>query len=316
MFNYSKSELTAKANEMNFVRDTLEKVMRLADILGYLNSNPLTKEYLVLKGGTAINLTVFQLPRLSVDIDLDFSKNVSREEMLSVRESLREDIKIYMSTQGYAISPRSKAYHSLDSFVFTYVNLGGVHDNIKVEINYSLRAHLFDSEECSMAIIPEWMDKKILTLNRLELFAAKINALLGRAAARDLYDIHNMIRFGVFNENDFDLLRKSVVFYTAISQNEISDEYDYARMTAITQRKIKTDLQPVIHRTEFFNLDETRQEVETFLRKLLLLSENEKAFLLEFKQKKYKPELLFDGETLKRVQNHPMAMWKCLEVKI
>ena len=306
MFKYSKSELTAKANEMNFVRDTLEKVMRLADILGYLNSNPLTKEYLVLKGGTAINLTVFQLPRLSVDIDLDFSKNVSREEMLSVRESLREDIKIYMSTQGYAISPRSKAYHSLDSFVFTYVNLGGVQDNIKVEINYSLRAHLFDAEECLMAIIPEWTDKKILTLNRLELFAAKINALLGRAAARDLYDIHNMIKFGVFTENDFDLLRKSVVFYTAISQDEISDEYDFARMNAITQRKIKTDLQPVIHRTEFFNLDGTRQEVETFL----VLSGSEKAFLLEFKQKKYKPELLFDGEILKRVQNHPMAMWK------
>ena len=310
MFKYTKGELAAKANEMNFVRDTLEKVIRLADILGYLNSNPLTKEYLVLKGGTAINLTVFQLPRLSVDIDLDFSKNVSREEMLSVRERLREDIKIYMSTQGYAISPRSKAYHSLDSFVFTYMNLGGVQDNIKVEINYSLRAHLFDAEECSIAIMPEWTDKKILVLNRMELFAAKINALLGRAAARDLYDIHNMIKFGVFDESDFGLLRKCVVFYTAISQDEIPDEYDYARMNAITQRKIKTDLQPVIHRTEFFKLEEAKQEVETFLRKLLVLMEKEKAFLSAFKQKEYKPELLFDGEMLERVQNHPMAMWK------
>ena len=68
MFEYTKNELGVKANEMNFVRDTLEKVLRLTEILNYINSNPLTKENLVLKGGTAINLTVFNLPRLSVDI--------------------------------------------------------------------------------------------------------------------------------------------------------------------------------------------------------------------------------------------------------
>lgn len=54
MFEYTKSELAEKANELNFVRDTLEKVLRLSEILNYLNTNPLTKEYLVLKGGTAI----------------------------------------------------------------------------------------------------------------------------------------------------------------------------------------------------------------------------------------------------------------------
>lgn len=54
MFEYTKSELAEKANELNFVRDTLEKVLRLSEILNYLNTNPLTREYLVLKGGTAI----------------------------------------------------------------------------------------------------------------------------------------------------------------------------------------------------------------------------------------------------------------------
>lgn len=38
------------------------------------------KEHLLLKGGTAINLTIFNLPRLSVDIDLDFVPNLPREE--------------------------------------------------------------------------------------------------------------------------------------------------------------------------------------------------------------------------------------------
>lgn len=55
MFNYSKAELAEKAKELNFIRDTLEKVVRLTEILGYINSNPLMKRRLALKGGTAIN---------------------------------------------------------------------------------------------------------------------------------------------------------------------------------------------------------------------------------------------------------------------
>ena len=143
MFSLTKAELAAKANELNFVRDTLEKVLRLADILDYLNTNLLTKDTLALKGGTAINLTVFNLLRLSVDLGFDYSVEQSREEMLRQREKISEEIRIYMATQGYTLSARSKTRHSLDSFVFVYQNLGGMNDNIKIEINNSLRAHIF-----------------------------------------------------------------------------------------------------------------------------------------------------------------------------
>ena len=311
MFEHTKSELAAKANELNFVRDTLEKVLRLSEILNYLNTNPLTKEYLVLKGGTAINLTVFNLPRLSVDIDLDFAQNLSRDDMMNTRERIREDIKIYMSTQGYAISPRSKAYHSLDSFVFTYTNLGGMNDNIKIEINYSLRAHIFEPSLRKMSVPGVDTDTLITTLPPMELFAAKINALIGRAAARDLYDIHNMIKFGLFDESEIPLLRKCVVFYTAISQDEIPAEYDFKRFNAITSRKIKTDLLPVIQKGEFFELESAKATVAEFLKELLVLEPDERRFLDEFKAKKYHPELLFDdADILNRIKEHPMALWK------
>lgn len=311
LFEYTKSELAEKANELNFVRDTLEKVLRLSEILNYLNTNPLTKEYLVLKGGTAINLTVFNLPRLSVDIDLDFAQNLSRDDMMSTRERIREDIKIYMSTQGYAISPRSKAYHSLDSFVFTYTNLGGMNDNIKIEINYSLRAHIFEPSLRKMSVPGVNADALIKTLPPMELYAAEINALIGRAAARDLYDIHNMIKFGLFDESELPLLRKCVVFYTAISQDEIPDEYDFKRFNAITSRKIKTDLLPVIQKGEFFELENVKITVAEFLKELLFLEDNERKFLDEFKSKRYYPELLFDDtNVLDRIKEHPMALWK------
>ncbi len=311
MFEYTKSELAEKANELNFVRDTLEKVLRLSEILNYLNTNPLTKEHLVLKGGTAINLTVFNLPRLSVDIDLDFAQNLSRDDMMSTRERIREDIKIYMSTQGYAISPRSKAYHSLDSFVFTYTNLGGMNDNIKIEINYSLRAHIFEPTLRKMSVPGINANVLIKTLPPMELYAAKINALIGRAAARDLYDIHNMIKFGLFDESELPLLRKCVVFYTAISQDNIPDEYDFKRFNAITSRKIKTDLLPVIQKGEFFELENAKNSVVEYLKELLSLEDDERKFLDEFKAKRYRPELLFDGtDILDRIREHPMALWK------
>ena len=82
MYNYDKIYIAKRAAELGFIRDTLEKVYRLADILEYFNTNPILKDSLALKGGTAINLTIFNLPRLSVDIDLDYLRADSREEML------------------------------------------------------------------------------------------------------------------------------------------------------------------------------------------------------------------------------------------
>ena len=163
------------------------------------------KKRLALKGGTAINLTVFNLPRLSVDIDLDYCSEENREEMMLRRKEISENLKLYMHTQGYTLIPQSKSRHSLDSFVFSYINLGGIKDNIKVEINYSLRSHLFEPED--KQVLPDVIDTKnvITVLQPIELFAAKINALLSRAAARDLYDTYNMIRAGLFQNEEYEL---------------------------------------------------------------------------------------------------------------
>ena len=105
------------------------------------------REHLLLKGGTAINLTVFNLPRLSVDIDLDFVPNLMRDETAKERERLTEILKRYMSEQGYFLSEASRFSHSLDAFHYNYVNAAGNRDMIKIEINYSLRTHVFHPED-------------------------------------------------------------------------------------------------------------------------------------------------------------------------
>lgn len=56
---YNKVEIERAAQQHGFVRDTFEKVLRLKEILRYLNEEEYLREHLLLKGGTAINLTVF-----------------------------------------------------------------------------------------------------------------------------------------------------------------------------------------------------------------------------------------------------------------
>ncbi len=309
--NYDLTYIGKRAQELGFIRDTLEKVYRLADILEYLNTNPLLKENLALKGGTAINLIVFNLPRLSVDIDLDYLKTDSRDEMLKNREVINRVIEMRMTSQGYTKSPKTKIAHSLDSWVYGYVNAAGNKDNIKIEINYSLRAHILLAEE--RQITTEYFSSgyKVKTLATIEIFGNKINALLNRAAARDLYDVGNMIKFGLFDAGEQDMLKKCVIFYAAISTKKISKSFDTGIIDTLGKHKIKTDLLPVIRRKDSFNLENTKKNVKQYLKDLMTLSKSEIEFLECFRKKEYKPELLFEeSEILKRIGNHPMALWK------
>lgn len=85
MINLSQKNVVKMAKETNFIKDNVEKVMRLADILEFVFSSK-WKDKLVLKGGTAINLFYRELPRLSVDIDLDYIGD-TKEEMEKIRKN-------------------------------------------------------------------------------------------------------------------------------------------------------------------------------------------------------------------------------------
>ena len=101
MNSYNKQALDIIAKEQGFIRDNLEKVMRQVEILNYFHDSPLLSKSLVLKGGTDINLTVFQLPRLSVDIDLDFTVYCDREYLLSIRQEEKYAISRYIDSACY-----------------------------------------------------------------------------------------------------------------------------------------------------------------------------------------------------------------------
>lgn len=172
MMQFDRISLGRQAKELGFVRDTFEKVCRLEDVLSFVENDALLSDTLALKGGTAINLTIFDLPRLSVDIDMDYTKDVPREAMLQEREQITDQIRKYMTASGYSLSPKSKQYHALDSFVFEYVNAGGMRDNLKIEINYMLRCHVFPVSR-RIANLPWNKDKITMAVNAIRAVAKK-----------------------------------------------------------------------------------------------------------------------------------------------
>lgn len=308
---YNKVEIGRVAQQHGFVRDTFEKVLRLKEILRYLNEEEYLREHLLLKGGTAINLTVFNLPRLSVDIDMDYTPNDTKEDMLESREKITTLIKDYMEAEGYQLSKGSRFTHSLDAFYYQYQNAGGNRDMIKIELNYSLRAHIL--EPVHRRILPEVFDDglEIRMVAPMEIFAAKGNALISRAAARDLYDWGNLIAENLFAE-ERDMFRKCFAFYATISAETVNQNFDTSAIDSLKFDKIRRDLFPVLSKKDNFKLDERKQQAKDYIAELMQLTEREQEYMDRFIAKEYVPELLFDDEEIvERIKDHPMALWKC-----
>ena len=318
MVIYDKGQLGQAAKRNGFVRDTFEKVLRLKEILLYFNTDKYLHEHLALKGGTAINMTIFDLPRLSVDLDLDFTPNLSLKDMKVTREEIAELLKKYMLLEGYVLSDSSRYSHSLDSMLFQYQNAGGNRDVIKVEVNYSLRSHIFAPIE--RRIVTDIFEENVMvrTLEPMEIFAAKANALMSRAAARDLYDFNNMIYYGLFDESEYDLLRKCIIFYASISAEQINKTFDTLAIDRLDFSKIRRDLFPVLRKKENFMLEERKIAARKFITELMVLTAEEKEYLNLFEVGEYRPELLFsNGKILENIAEHPMAIWKvCSQEKI
>ena len=300
------------AKELGFVRDTLEKVCRLVDVLKFMEADELLSEAIALKGGTAINLTIFDLPRLSVDIDLDYCRSIDREGMLADRDIITDKISKYMTANGYTLSPKSKNYHALDSFVYEYVNCGGVKDNIKIEINYMLRCHVLPVARREVRL--SWNEEKltVLSVAPLEIFASKTVALLTRTAPRDLYDMHNMVKYGLVDESEEAMFRKCAVFYSAIGAECPPERFELDNVGNVSKQQIKRDLDPVLRKGERFDLEMAQKKVCEYLASVLVPTEEEEMFWKAFGEGRYCPELVFGvTDECANVEKHPMALWKC-----
>lgn len=314
MFSYTKKEVVMLAQELNVQKQTLERVLRLIDVLKFINTDEYLKEKLALKGGTAINLVFYNCTRLSVDIDFDYIGSIERKQMISDRALIEAKLLSYMQESNIQYrSDKTKKTHALDSFVFNYSNMFNAIDMIKVEINYMNRIHLFECEKRTITL--QLKDKvEVFVLNKLDLFASKVNALINRTTIRDIYDVNNMIINKTIENDEFNLFKKCVIFYSLLSSEEKANmkvlfEECKNRMNAFIGKRVPQYLTATLKQNEEFDINNAVNNISDLLDNILKsLTENEITFIKSF------PNVivnLFDNDLIdEKVEKHPMIIWK------
>ena len=314
MFSYTKKEIVIAAQDLNVQKHTLERVLRLIDVLEFINSDILLKDKLALKGGTAINLTFYNYLRLSVDIDLDYIGSNDREQMMIDRDLIAKKLLNYMQESNMQYrNDKSKKTHALDSFVFNYSNMFNATDMIKIEVNYMNRIHLFDYEK-RIITLPSKNGNEVLTLSKIDLFASKTNALIYRTTIRDIYDVYNMIKNKTIKSNELILFKNSLVFYLLLSSEEkiniklLFDECK-KRMNSFIGKRVPQYLTSTLKLNEKFDISGAVEIINQFLNEILdNITENDITFINNFP---YISVKLFENNLIdEKIKNHPMIKWK------
>ena len=312
--NYKKY-IEEISNRTGFIKSTLEKVERLLNILEWINNHEKLSKLLALKGGTAINTAVFNFPRLSVDIDLDLTQNLNKEEMIKEREKIHNILVNYLNTNNYKINmEKSKNVYALDSIVAEYVDIKGNIDNIKIEINYMNRVHILETKNIKVSTdVFEDKHLSIHCIHPIEIYAAKLCALLSRTTARDLYDVYTLSKYNLFDNEEKRLLKQCFMLeYIAVNDYKLED-MDIEKIEKLKRQDIKTKLLPTLkdRNPKKSNVDEMKRAVREYLKDILVVDDNIKEFYDKFQKGIYEPELLFDDkEIIERIKEHPMIMWK------
>ena len=313
MKTYDLRVLNGLAKESNFSRNTLEKILRLIDFLNLFNTHQELKGKYVLKGGTAINLCLFDLLRLSVDIDLNFNGDYNREEMEEIRLLHKKVITEQASLMGYALSAKSRFTFTLDSYLLQYKNVVGGNDYIKLELNYSNRIQLLTPViyKTSSLLVPS---VAVLALDKIELYATKIAALVGRTTARDIFDVYQMIEQIVIKQEEMESLRKISIFFLVLANEFESIELLLNRfrtsMQNINYFNYKRNLVPMLKVGIAIDVSSYENVVLSFINKLFTLNYTEMEFINSYNSGAFKPELLFNEEMANKAIKHPMIIWK------
>jgi len=158
----------------------------LQNLLEGVNRHPFLKGCLARKGGTALNLFLFDVPRLSVDIDLNYIGAADRDTMMAERPKVEQAIQAVCSREGMNIT-RVPTDHAGGKWRLRYESALGEGGNLEVDLNFMFRVPLWAVTRRSAAV-GSYSATQIPVLDLHELAAGKLAALLSRRASRDLFD--------------------------------------------------------------------------------------------------------------------------------
>jgi predicted nucleotidyltransferase component of viral defense system len=315
---FSGELLNREAGVTGFRPEILEKVFQLLHLLKSLLSHPYLRERIVLKGGTALNLFYFNVPRLSVDIDLNYIGAVDRAVMMQERPEVERAVQAVCSREDFTIR-RQPSDHAGGKWSLRYESGLGAGGNLEVDLNFMFREPLFSFDVLDSKQVGSFQTRAVPVIDIHELAAGKLAALFSRQASRDLYDAHLMLRQWDFNN---EMLRLAFVVYGAMNRKD----WRTVSLTDVTYdwQELENQLVPVLSESlvENINLQEWTETLVEECRQLLSntllpLKDNEIEFLTMLNDSgEIWPDLLTGDEGLQAtISVHPLLKWKAQNVR-
>ena len=310
-------ELNELAAATDFRPEALEKIHKLLSILERLDDNELSHGQWVLKGGTALNLFHLEVPRLSVDIDINFLGAANVEELQQAREVFERVLNAVCERSGCSIR-RAPFEHAGGKFRLRYSTLLGGEQNLEVDVSYVARVPLWSVERRG-CLLRELASVKIPSLTLPELAAGKFTALLARSAPRDTFDALNLIEHqpSLFEQPEF-----RVSFVTQIASSR-ADLRQPELPASLNEKHVETQLVPLLRvragaESRGASITEALQsKVRPVVEKMIRWSEDESRFLDRLLDDgELEPEHVADDlEIQERISRQPMLLWKQKHVR-
>lgn len=160
-----------------------------------------------LKGGTAINLFIRDMPRLSVDIDLTYLPVAPRAQSLAAIDAAMKRI---ADAVRKAIPDSTIAMARLENTV-SKLTVRANRAQIKIEVTSVMRGTVYDPKVRAVtdAVQEQFGFAEIQVVSFADLYAGKLVAALDRQHPRDLFDVRDLLA----TEGLSDDLRRAFIVY-------------------------------------------------------------------------------------------------------
>ena len=293
---------------------TLDKVERLLDLLAELDEHPMLRGKWALHGGTAINLFMLEVPRLSVDIDLSYVGALDRDAMLTERPVIERSIDEVARSQGYVVSGAAGG-HAGRTFILNYRSQWGP-DHVKIDCIYLNRSPLMAIERRSSTLMP---GLRVPLFADAELAGGKVKAFFDRVKVRDLYDIANLKRvLDARSVEERNVTHKVILSYTSLSATFPHGFESRPERFTGRERELEEQLLPMLRKNEEATvLEQLVGTAHEFVSAYVLpQTDAEEEYLGRFSRGTLEPALLFGDETMVRAAvASPEAQWKLRNIR-
>jgi predicted nucleotidyltransferase component of viral defense system len=311
-------QMLRAAADAGFSPEPFEKVERLQELLAELDAHPYLRDRLVLKGGTALNLFWLDLPRLSVDIDLNYVGALDRDTMLAERPQVERAVEAVCGRQGLQVR-RVPTDHAGGKWRLSYTTSSGRPGTLELDLNYLLRVPLWPVERRAATWDAGTGTITYPVLDAHEVAAGKLAALFARTAGRDLYDAVGLLQSGML---DPATLRVGFIAYGAMSRRDWR-EVSLADLN-VDERELERQVLPMLRGNTRPGRDDLPgwaaslvERARELLGAVLPLSDREVEFLTGVNDEgQIRPELLTSDSVLQGIlATHPALLWKTQNVR-